>query len=813
MFRNYLAAAFGNLARNWLYTGVTVLGLAAGFAAAMLIGLYVRDEYSFERFISGYQQVYRLEMDVLAPGQKPQRTDSSLMTAGPNLALDFPEVEHVARLSRSSQWVGRGEAKTHERVAWVDPSFFEVLSYPVLAGDPVAALNDPDGLVLTRETARKYFGEDAPIGKTLAVQSVNGGPPPYDVAHPMRVEAVLKDVPSETHLEPFGIFASGRAAWSGLTFETFYEGRSGRPDVSVWTYAKLRPGASPDRIRAGLPAFVARHYAGPIGWRIRFEPLQDLHFSGDARTVDAGIAAVGALIVLIAAINFVTLMTARATRRAVEVGVRKAVGARRRDLIVQFMGEALIYVLAAMLISMAVVELALPSVNAFLKRTIAFDYLSDPWLAAAIVGAALLTGLVAGLYPAVVLSSFRPASALKGGGGPPAGSPGVRQGLVVIQFAILTVLIIVTATIWRQTSFALQTLQRLNVDQIVYMGGCNPAFKQELAKVPGVSAVACVSDQAIGLFPLKSLARDPARGNLSIDTAPTDAGFFEMHGLKPLAGRFFSKDRGEDMLLYRLGAGPESQPTVVLNESGVRRLGFSSPQEAVGRSISWGRWSAASPDGGSSPPLRSSRIIGVVRDFTLNSIRTPIDPTIYFVDSVGARTVFARLDGRRLPETLQAIDELWRKTGHTRPNDRGFLGQSMRETYRDVMLQGTMIATSTCLAVVIALLGLFALAAFTTERRTKEIGVRKAMGAGTFDVVRLLLWQFTRPVLWANLIAWPIAFWAADHWLHGFAYRVDLPPWLFLGAAAAAVTIAWATVSTHAWMVAQARPVTALRYE
>ena len=247
MFRNYLAAAFGNLSRNWLYAGITIVGLAVGFAAAILVGLYVRDEYSFERFIAGYQDVYRLEMDAVAPGQKPARTESSQITAAGALKLDFPEVWQVARLARRGMWVGRGEAKTHERIAWTDPDFFRVLPYPVLAGDPVSALGDPNGVVIDRKMARKYFGVDAPIGKTLMIQTV-AGEGVLAAAHPMVVKAVLKDVPSQTHLEPFEIFAPGRATWSPLTsLESVYKENPSRTDVSVWTYVRLRPGASPDR--------------------------------------------------------------------------------------------------------------------------------------------------------------------------------------------------------------------------------------------------------------------------------------------------------------------------------------------------------------------------------------------------------------------------------------------------------------------------------------------------------------------------------------------------------------------------------------
>ena len=815
MFRNYIAAAFGNLARNWLYALITILGLAAGFAAAIAIGLYVRDENSFEHFIRGYQDVYRLETDVVLPGQKPQRSDSSLGDTAANLVLDFKDLRSVARMAPMMQSLGRAEARTTDLVTWADPDFFKVLPYPVLAGDPVAALRAPDGLVLTRKMARKYFGEDAPIGKTLQVSSARDlQMPPGEAAlfsapHPMRVMAVLRDIPSETHLQSLEIFGSGRAPWSILAYVDRHPSRF---NLSVDTYMRLAPGASSERIRSSLGGFAARHWSEPQTLHLRLEPLEGLHFTDGARAADAGIAGVGLLVIAIAAINFVTLMTARATRRAVEVGVRKVVGARRLDLVIQFLGESMIYVLAAMVAAVAMVELGLPSINAFLQRTIAFDYLHDPAVAVAILVAALAIGLLAGLYPAVVLSGFRPAAALKGGAGQVAGSARVREILVVVQFAILTGLIIVTATIYRQTTFALQNALRLKADQLtMILSSCDAAFKQELAQLPGVRRAACVSGNALGWGFSKTFVPDPRRGRLTFDSAPVDVGFFEMHGLKPLAGRFFSRDRGEDVVLDQPGAGPDSQPTVVVNESGLRLLGLTA-QAAVGKTITWARWSAAPPNGGF-PPSRSSRIVGVVGDFTLGSIRTPIDPTLYFVDPNGTQTIFAELDGRRLPETLPAIDRLWRSTGHPRPIDRQFEGQQMQSLYRDIVVQEIVIAVCAGLAILIACLGLFALAAFTTERRTKEIGVRKAMGASTFDIVRLLLWQFTKPVLWANLIAWPLAFWAMEQWLHGFAYRVDLPPWLFLLAAVAAVLIAWATVATHAWLVARARPATALRYE
>lgn len=801
MLHNPVAAAFHNLFRDRFYTGIMILGLAVGFAAAILIGLYVHNEYSFERFIPGYEQVYRLEMDRLGLEGEPHPGDFSVTTAAAQLALDFPDVDQVVRLALSSQWVGKDEAETWERMAWVDPEFFNVLRFPVLAGDPVAAMHEPNSVVLTRAVARKYFDEDAPIGETLFVQHVDGDPEVY----PMVVRAVLKD-PGDTHLEQFKIFAAGLAAWSPLTeFDQ-------RPGGSIgWTYLTLRSGADIDDVRAGLPAFAARHYPPELSFRL--DAIQDVHLTDDVRAVAAGISAVGVLIVLVAAINFVMLITARGTRRAIEVGVRKTLGARRRELIMLFIGEALVYVLVALVVSVAIVKLALPPINVFLQRSIPFQLFDDPALAAAIIGAALFTGLISGLYPAMVLSGARPASALKGGGGRLMGSAQVRQALVVVQFGILMGLIVVAATIWRQTALLLDNVDRLNLDQVVDVdSGCDPAFKEELKAIPGVSTVACSSGEALGDWIVPTTVRGQVQETITIGTAPIDVGFLEMYGLKPLAGRFFAEDRNQDMVLGRADPGPDAQPTVVLNESGVRRLGFESPEAAVGQRLDWQRPSAAPR--GNSPPFLSSQIIGVVPDFTMYGWRKTIEPTMYYIDrQPAADLIFAKLEEARFAETMRSIDDLWHRTGHVRPMYVEYMGDMVRLGDRDVLVQGPIIAASTGLAILIACLGLFAQVVFTTERQTKEIGVRKVMGASSLDVVRLLLWRFTKPVLWANLIAWPFAFWAASHWLEGFAYRVGLPWWLFLAASASALFLAWATIGTKTWLAAHARPATAIRHE
>ncbi len=827
MLRNYLAAALGNLGRNWLYAGITILGLTVSFAAAILIGLFLRDEYSFDRFFPDQERVYRVETNIEAPGSKPWRLAQTLSTVGQYMKLDFPEAERIARATPMNWTVRQGAVETPEMILWADPDFFRVLRLPVLAGDPDAALAAPDGLVITRKVARKYFGEDAPIGKALSLRiSGPAGAPdagPFGGVHVMRVMAVLQDIPSNSHLSA-EVYGAGNAAFSPLAVMD----RAPSPfSVSHLTYVKFKPGTSAAAMRERLKTFAERRFPDRFIW-FKLTSLADIHFNsleygstgmpgllrppGD-RAVNAGVAMVGALIVVIAAINFVTLMTARAARRAVEVGVRKAAGASRRDLIVQFMGEALIHVLIAMLLAVALAEVTLPHFNAFLDRELTFQYLTDPLVAAIIVGATLLIAVLAGLYPALLLSSFRPAATLKGGATQPAGSAGVRQGLVVVQFAILIGLIVMTGTIYRQTDFALHGALRLDSEHALLIPtACRSSFAQELAREAGVTAISCASAPAIARAESKTIVTLPDRRSIALQQAPIDAGFFELHGLKPVAGRFFSRTKGEDMALDRPGPIPDVQPPIVLNEAGARQLGFGNPADAVGKSFAWTRWSAATT-AGEMPQGRASRVIGIVPDFTLGSVRESVQPTVYFVEPGAAPLIVAKLDGAKIPETLDAIARIWKRTEPGRPVDYIFESQAMQELYRDVITQGIALAICAGLAICIACLGLFALAAFTTERRTKEIGVRKAMGAETSDIVRLLLWQFTKPVLWANLIAWPLAFWAMDHWLKGFAYRVDLPLWLFVAAAAVAVAIALVTVSTHAVLVARAKPVTALRYE
>jgi putative ABC transport system permease protein len=525
--------------------------------------------------------------------------------------------------------------------------------------------------------------------------------------------------------------------------------------------------------------------------------------------------------VLVAGINFVTLMTARASRRALEVGVRKANGAKRSDLVVQFLGEAMIYAVLSMLIAVAIASALAQPFSDFVQRGLTLDFAGDPMLTGGLIAATLIIGLLGGFYPALVLSSFRPGQVLKGGQ-VKAGSPATRQGLVVVQFAILVALIISTITIYQQTRFALAQGLGEDADLIIQVrtNCANPAFLQEVRKLPGVERAACSSQNALSVPNAKLITpvKTVDGREIPFDIAPVHFEFFETYNIKPLAGRVFERDRGaaDNPPLQPPGPPPAAgQPApprpspvprpIILNETAIKALGYATPQEAVGKQMFWNQ-----PGFQESTP---SEIVGVISDIPV-TVNTTASPSIYFVfdNAIGILSI-RTTGGPELANTVSDIQRTWKSTNNVRPIQMVFYSDYRRTQYLDIIIQGTLIGICAGAAVVIACLGLFALSAFAAERRTKEIGIRKALGATTTNVLGLLMWQFTIPVLIAIVIAVPVGFWIMTQWLQGYVYRVDISPWTFVVAALAALAIAWITVSFQTFIVARAKPVKALRYE
>jgi putative ABC transport system permease protein len=806
MFRNYMMAALRNLARNRLYTGINIVGLGVGFTAAILMALFVRSEFNYDTFLPGYDRVFSVAEVYHPPGGGPLRVDAALPNIAAPLKVDYPAIDTIARLIQGGGDLRVGDIEAVDGIMWADPGFFKVMPFPVVAGDPEATLARPDGIVLTRAAARKYFGRDAPIGESIEI----------DRTHQMQVGAVIEDLPVNSHLAG-QIFVSGLASFSPLSIAD----RADRGSIgdTAFTYFRLAPGASVGPIRDDMAAFLERHAIGPQAalhltppvLELIIVPLRDIHLRPAAlgaltaranKETLIALAATGGLIVLIAAINYVTLMTARSTKRAVEVGIRKVVGATRRSLVSQFIGESLLYVVIAMVLAMACLELLIPWFNAYAPANLAFVYWRDPPLLGGLAALVFSVGALAGIYPALTLSSFRPVSVLKGGPLKSAGAGVVRTGLVLLQFAMLIGIILMTATIYRQTRFALNETLRVPTDQILLVtGACDEASRHQIQALSGVRAAACSAPNRQSHVS----ARRIDGTQLAFSRTWVDFGYLELYGLRPLAGRFFSNSYGTDAVSP--DAPASFQPNVVINESALQQLGFQKPADAVGKALFWIRGADLR-----APPLPST-IIGVVPDFSPTASRAKIDPTIYLVDRSMLELLNVKLDGAKIPQTLASIDRLWNELEASRPLSRVFLNQIMQHEYVDVIRQGIIFSVFSALALFLACIGLFGLAAFATERRTKEIGIRKAMGANSSDIVRLFAWEFLKPVLWSNLLGWPVAYYCANHWLNGFAYHVNLEFWMFLAAGGVALMIALITVSGQAFLAARAKPVTALRYE
>jgi putative ABC transport system permease protein len=814
MFRSYVVAALRNLARNRLYAAINIIGLAVGFAAAILIALFVRDELSFDRFWPDYERVYMVSMELRLPGIAGWRMDAAPGNVTSFLRPKLPPATVMARLMPRDHVVRRGHIEANESILWVDPDFFTILPLPVIAGDIDSALRRPNNIVLTERVARKYFGDGNPLGQALEL----------DRGHSLQVAAVVRDVPDNSHFAG-DVFASGITAYSELAQYDANAAANLSEGISsdITAYVKLPPGTSSSLLQSSLSQVsneILEALKSPDHFlNLSAMPIAAVHLSPEASAMKArgrramlySISLIGVLIILVAGINFVVLMSARSGRRAIEIGVRKASGAEFGDLAIQFMGESVIYCLLAMLIALALVELLLPAFNDFMQRDIAFGYslgsAGDFRLRAMLPVLAVVTGMCAGFYPAVVLSRFRPASVLKGSGSSPqVGGGRVRQLLVICQFAVLITLIVATIVVYRQVQFALNEGTRIDKDQTVVVIGtaCAGSFVDEVRRLPGVRDAACSEDFPVHTHSGSSGARSTPAKDIAIFNVAVEPGFLDLYGLRPVAGRFFARNREAGAVAR--SDGDTFRGPVIINETAARQLGFASPAAAVGQVL-------RHTPGPHQRRTDVSPIIGVVSDFPIASVHSPVDPVVFHTGVGQFHQASIKLQGRRIPETLGAIDELWKRLGEPKPIQRVFVDKYVQDQYADDIKQGQMFAGFALVALFIACLGLFGLSAFTAERRTKEIGIRKAMGAGRGEMVRMLLLQFTRPVLWANLIAWPVGYYVMNRWLHGFAYRIELSPWMFVLAGGIAVTIAWLTVSVHAFAVARAKPVEALRYE
>jgi putative ABC transport system permease protein len=801
MFRHYLIVGLRNLARHKLYATINVVGLTIGLAAALLVVLYVRHESTFERFLPGYERIYEIAALVRPPGSADMHMDTTPTDVALWLRNRLPALAPIARIDGGApHGIRVGNIETTEAVYFADPEFFDVFRLPVVAGNVQAALRRPDGVVLTRSRARQYFGRDDPIGEVLRV----------DRKYPLTVAAVIEDLPSNTHLA-FEVVASSLASLSTFkALDAQPAAAPGKPWVAH-TYFRLPAAVTLEQVRREAAAFSREIFPLAVKngmvLQLPIVPIASIHLSppsmnamrsrGSSALISA-VAAVGVLILFVAAINFINLSTARAATRSVEIGVRKTAGARRADLVVQFLGECLMLTTLAGIAAVALVELLLPAFDRLAQVGLELDLRHDLLTLASAVGLVLAVGVCAGLYPALVLSSLRPLTTLKRD---QAGSSGwVRHALVAAQFAFLIALMIALGVIARQVELAKRMFARLNTAEVFTVSGAckHPNAAELFRALPGVTGAACSSSAPLG-FITRRVTNAVRAGLVTTYTDEiVDFDFFELYGIRAVAGRLFAREHGMDAASG--GTQHRTIDSVVINETAVRRFGFASPQAAIGQAIS---------AHGSEP----SQIIGVVADFPAQSIRAPIDATVFRIDPGLFDLLSLKVSTAAKERTLAAIDELWKKLDTSRPIQRQAVEQGLRRMYSDIVSEGMVFAACSAIALLLACMGLFGLSSFIAERRTKEVGVRKATGAARADILRLLIWDLSKPVLWANLLAWPACYFLLRRWLNGFAYHVDLSFPVFFAASGVAMLIAWMTVLAHTARVASANPVLALRYE
>lgn len=788
--RHYVVAFVRNLKATRFLSAIAILGLAIGLTGAILMALVVRTAFGFNAFVPEHDRIYLGVSLMSGPGMPPSYNQSSNDRAALLLNANMPSDVKAVRLALEEVELRRGGSVTKAQIYWADPNLSEVLRFPVIEGDLATALRNPDGIAMTRSEAVKHFGREVDVGAGIEV-----------AGSPMVLRAVLADFPANaTDLET-GILASGLAARSPLARET--AANADQFSIGVRTYLKLRPGVSPapiekrlNSLMSGLlPTFMRDAYSMKL---VRIDRIA-LHegFHPDARErVEIG-SLVAGLILFIAVANFINLSVALSMRRRREIGVRKACGASRGQIGTQFVGETIATVLIAACLAAAAVELLLPTVNAFLDTHATFDYVKEPMLILWLLLAVLLLGVVAGAYPAMLLSSLPPVAVLKNQVAPERSKGLVRNALVTVQFAILIGLIIAMAVVYQQRIFAMNDALRADTDQVLTVAApCPTSFRQELARLPGVGNVSCSGSELLSgaIFAFVEVGGQRVATDI-VSMLPSN---FALFGIAPVAGSLDALPPD----------GEETISRIVINETAAKRFGFPVPQAAIGRVL---------PVPSDSPgPHIQAEIVAVVPDFAFYSVETPIKPTFYVDRPIypGAEgLVTIKLNKRRIPETLVAIDRLWRTTGNSGPIDRAFVDEHIENLYRELVRSTRLFGTFSGVAAFLASLGLVALSISAAERRTKEIGIRKALGARTDQVVMLLLWQLSRPVLWANLLAWPVAWWAMQKWLNGFAYHIPLHAWLFPAAGLAALAIAVASVGAQTFFVARQKPARALRYE
>ncbi len=808
MFRNHFKTAWRNLMKYKFISFINLFGLTIGLTCCLLILTYILNELSYDKYNKNADRIYRVTRTFYDGNHKEMLNLSTVAPPfGYYLPTDFSEIEKMTRLLNNGTTPLRYKDKliNEPNVYFADENLFDVFTVDVLKGNPKTALNDPFSVMLTEETAKKYFGNEDPINKVIRANDQ------FDV----KVTGVYKDFPSNAHLHPNILVSFNTLKDSAVIGEENL--RTNWGNNSFFTYILLPKNYNIEGMKKRFPAFLDKHMAGQYGpnqpskfTKLDLQKLTDIHLyshtdfeaepNGDINRVYI-FSAIALFILLIACINYMNLSTARSALRAKEIGIRKVVGARKKELIIQFLGESVLLTWSAIIIAFVLLYLLLPWLNKISSQNLSVSILFKWQILVPLFLAPFVVGIISGIYPALFMSSFQPVKTLKGLFKVSGTSISFRKVLVVTQFAISIILIITTVVVFQQLRYMQNASLGYDKDHLITMAYNNQlndqyeAFRNTLLQNPNIKAVGRSSRIPTGRLLDGMGAQVPGNDSMvpvkaDIRFLATDYDFIPAYGIPLAAGRNFSRSYGTDTSNF------------IINEAAVKAIGWKSNDRAVGKDFKYGQF--------------SGHIIGVVKDFHFESLHEAITPLVFVLPPPSQgfyNTISIKISGKNIASSLETIKDTWQKFLPQLPYQYSFFDENFAKLYDAEHKQETIFTTFACIAIIIACLGLFGLSAFAISQRVKEIGVRKVLGASTTTIVGLLSKDFLKLVLIAAVIAFPIAWYAMHNWLQDFAYRINIQWWVFIIAAIIAALIALITVGMQAIKAATANPVKSLRTE
>lgn len=796
MFKNYLKIAVRNLQRHKAFSFINILGLAVGMAACFLMLLYVGFEKSYDNFNTKADRIYRVVTDVKTQSENIQEG----MTTGPiaiNFKKEFPGIEEAVRITQQDGFlIRRGEVRFQEkRSVLADSGLFKVFDFQLAEGNKNTALVQPMSVVISQSAAKKYFGNSNPLGQQLQLTGA---------AINATVTGVMRDIPENSQIQADVIvsMSSAKLVYGNPSSDSEWTNHN------YYTYLLLKPGTNARALEKKFPAFMEFH-RGALSRQLQMfeslslEPLREVYLyskrdgfvSGNINNVYM-FSIIAVFILLLACINFINLTTARSAERAKEVGIRKVVGALKFQLAKQFIGESILICLIAYVTAIFLCVVFMPLFNQLAGKIISTSIFNSPLNVVALFALSMVIGIVAGFYPSLVLSSFKPVVVLKGRF--TAGTRGLilRKGLVIFQFTVSVVLIVGTIVVYTQLKYMRnQNLGFSKEQQVIIFTNFDKnkdAFKQSLSSVPGVLSTAYSSGVPgsdgfmSGYSQLQNKTGEMQKTNIDIDFVDFD--YINQYGLKVLAGRPFSRQYPTD-----------TGTAMVINESAAKMLGYQTPEQAVGRKFDqWGR---------------KGPIIGVVKNFNYRGLQQAVQPMVMRIETWAWGYISIKVSTAKLPETIQGIEANWNRIIPNRPFEYAFLDDLFNKQYKAEEKFGHLFFNFAILAIFISCLGLVGLASYSTIQRTKEIGVRKVLGASVTNIINLLSMEFVKLVVIAFVIAAPLAWYVMNMWLNGFAYRTPLGWQIFALAGMVSLVIAFGSISFQAIKAALANPVKSLRTE